>query len=64
MLDEVGTIRKGHGARAMPSDIAHAADGGMMISLGAQVDRLRALAHAVGLDVEGDLLAVDERAQA
>jgi hypothetical protein len=31
---------------------------------GAQVDRLGALAHAVGLDVESNLLAVDEGAQA
>jgi hypothetical protein len=31
---------------------------------GAQVDRLGAFAHAVGLDVESNLLAVDEGAQA
>src|SRR3954470_6108310 len=30
----------------------------------AQIDRFGALAHAVGLDVEGDLLAIDEGAQA
>src|SRR5438477_2128424 len=38
--------------------------GGFACSGRAQVDRLRAFAHAVRLDVEGDLLAVDERAQA
>src|SRR5436190_558349 len=38
--------------------------GGFACSGRAKVDRLRALAHAVRLDVEGDLLAVDERAQA
>src|SRR5689334_10338009 len=52
-LGELGTLVR-------PPSGTRGADG----SGGAEVDRLRAFAHAVRLDVEGDLLAVDERAQA
>src|SRR5690606_24846154 len=48
----------------MSSGTALSNDGWRPNSGGAQVDRLGALAHAVGLDVEGHLLAVDEGAQA
>lgn len=48
----------------MPRPSSKSLDTYNQVSGGVQVDSLRTLAHAVGLNVEGDFLAIDEGAQA